>query len=326
MKKLFLTLLILLILSCLSLARTVAAEEGRGVMKVDYLYSLEFTGGRGEKLQEPEDIFYDRKKDEFYIVEGAKNSVYVYDGNGMFIQEIKLGQNRDVPGHLAVDGEGRIYVTFLHSAKVKIMDYRGEPLNEFFLPGMIDAPGATLRPTHLATGANGEVYALKSVGGIVRIDPKGTAHKEIDIAGEGQPNVISGMTVDSTGRFLFTDMRPYSVVALDPQKREFNRFGVSGVLYGQLARPAGVATDGAGHIFITNLTTTKVSCLDRNGNFLEEFGEYGDGAGYFYMPGKIVSDGKDRLFVLENALKRVQVFKVEFLNEKKKEVMNGPAS
>jgi hypothetical protein len=43
------------------------------------------------------------------------------------------------------------------------------------------------------------------------------------------------------------------------------------------------------------------------------------------MPSQIVSDGKDRLFVLENTLKRVQVFKIKFLREEKKHVLSARA-
>jgi sugar lactone lactonase YvrE len=129
------------------------------------------------------------------------------------------------------------------------------------------------------------------------------------------------MAVDSAGRFLFTDMRPYSVVVFDPKSRDSRRFGSPGVLHGQLDRPIGIAADDAGHMFVVSTVTNKVSCYGREGNFIEEFGRMGDGHGQFYMPTRIASDGKDRIYVLENTLKRVQVFRVEF--PKEKEVMRS---
>jgi sugar lactone lactonase YvrE len=126
----------------------------------------------------------------------------------------------------------------------------------------------------LASGTDGTVYSLKSAGGIVKIDIDGEAHEEISIAGDGQPNVIIGMGIDGAGRFLFTDMRPYSVVVFDPAKKTFKRFGTPGVLYGQLTRPTGITADDAGHIFVLSGNTSKVSCFDKEGEFIEDSADW----------------------------------------------------
>ena len=294
-----------------------AKSIDRGVMSVDFLYSIEYTSGRSEKLGEPIDIFFDRKKNELYIVDARTSKIYVYDNSGMFLQEIKLTGVNSPPGMMAVDGKGNMYVGYLGSPKISIFDYKGEPLEHLDLPGIVDAPGNTERPVRLSSGPDGRVYSLKKTGGVVKIDFDNESHEEISISGDGQPNVIIGMGIDSAGRFLFTDVRPYSVVVFDPAKKTFRRFGTPGVLYGQITRPTGVAADDAGHVFVLSGTISKVSCFDREGEFIEEFGGLGDRYGQFYMPSKIVSDGKDRLFVLENTLKRVQVFKIRFLKEEK---------
>lgn len=289
----------------------------RGIMSVEFLYSIEYTSGRSDKLGEPTDIFFDRRKNEFYIADARSGKIYIYDNSGMFLQEIKLTGVNSPPGMLAVDGKGNIHVGYLGSPKISIFNYKGELLENIDLPGIVDVPGNTARPFRLSSGPDGRVYALKTTGGVVRIDTEGEAHEEISISGDGQPNVIIGMGMDNEGRFLFTDMRPYSVVVFDPKKKEFKRFGSPGVLYGQLVRPTGITADDAGHIFALSGTISKVSCFDKEGEFIEEFGGMGDRYGKFYMPSKIVSDGKDRLFVLEQTLKRVQVFKIRFLKEEK---------
>jgi len=298
-------------------APSLAKGVDRGIMNVEFLYSIEYTSGRSDKLGEPLDIFFDRRKNELYIVDARTSKIYVYDNSGMFLQEIKLTGVKSPPGMMAVDGKGNIYVGYLGSPKISIFDYKGEPLANLDLPGIVDAPGNAERPVRLSAGPDGSVYSLKKTGGIVKIDIDGEAHEEISISGDGQPNVIIGMGMDNAGRFLFTDMRPYSVVVFDPVKKVFKRFGSAGVLYGQITRPTGITTDDVGHIFVLSGTLSKVSCFDKEGEFIEEFGGLGDRYGQFYMPSKIVSDGKDRLFVLENTLKRVQVFKIRFLREEK---------
>lgn len=325
MKTILLTALIVF-LSCLGMVRTpaLAAGKDRGIMSVEFLYAIEYAGGRSDMLREPLDIFFDRQKKELYVTDAANRAVLVYDNNGMFQQKIGIDGKEGSPRLVAVDGKGRIYTGHVTSPKISLLDFRGEPLEVINLPGIVDVPGNTVRPMYLASGNSGEVYALKSAGGIVKVDPNGESHEEMNIAGEGAPNMIYGMTVDREGRYLFTDMRPYSVVIYDPQKKEFKRFGSPGVLYGQLDRPIGIAADDSGHIFVVSTVTNKVSCFDRDGNFIEEFGGFGETYGRFYMPSKIVSDGKDRLFVLENTLKRVQVFKVKF--KKEMEVVQGPAN
>lgn len=317
MKKPILTFLLLLIVSCHSglTLQAFAAGVDRGIMSVEFLYSIETAGGRSDRLRELQDIFFDRVKKELYIVDAGNRSIFVYDKNGIFLQQIKLQGNEGSPRLVAVDGKGRLYASHITSPKVSLLDFRGEPLEVLNLPGIIDAPGGTVRPMHLASGSKGEVYALKSAGGVVKIDPAGEAHEEVPISGEGGPGMIMGMTVDGAGRFIFTDMRPYSVVIFDPEKKKFQRFGSPGVLYGQLDRPIGVASDEKGHIFVVSTVTNKVSCFDKDGNFIEEFGGFGEEYGRFYMPTKIASDGKNTLYVMENTLKRVQVFRIKFLQE-----------
>lgn len=301
--------------------RSPAAGADRGILRVEFLFSVESAGGRSERLRAPLDIFFDRKSNELYVADPGSRRILVYDGNGTLLQSIRIDGKEGSPTLVATDGDGRIYVGHNNSPRVSIFDYRGEPLEVLDLPGTSDAPGGRVRPMALANGPDGRVYALRSAGGVVGIDPRGESHREISVAGDGAPSMIYGMAVDPAGRFLFGDMRPYSVVAFDPKEKAFRRFGSAGILYGQLARPVGVAADGAGHIFVTSLVRNKVLCYDREGNFLEEFGGIGREYGQFYMPTKIVSDGKDRIFVLEEPLKRVQVFRVTFLKEK--EVVDG---
>lgn len=294
----------------------VASDDRGGVLRVEFLYSIEHAGGRGERLREPMDVFVDRKTGEVYVVDAGHQKLLVYDRNGMFVQAIGVDGKEGPPRMAAVDGAGRIYVGHVNSAKITLLDYRGQLLDRLALPGLVGVLGASVRPVALAAGPAGEVYALKTAGGIVKIDPDGESHREIAISGEERPNAIYGIAVDGAGRFLFTDMRPYSVVMFDPQSRASRRFGKAGVLHGQLDRPVGIAADDAGHLFVVSMVTHKVSCFSRDGEFIEEFGAIGEGYGQFYMPTKIASDGRDRIYVLENGLKRVQVFRVQFPKEK----------
>lgn len=298
-----------------------AAGVDRGKMRVEFLYSIEYAGGRSERLRAPQDIFFDRQSGELYIADAGSRQILIYNDDGAFLQGIRVEGKEGSPTMVATDRTGRIYVGYNNSARIGVLSYKGDPLESLELPGVVDVPGAAVRPLYLAASREGQVFALKSAGGIVEIDPDGGHHKEIGIAGEGAPNVIYGMAVGPEGRFFFGDMRPYSVVAYDPKEKEFHRFGSPGILYGQLARPMGMAADDAGHLFVTSLVRNKVLCYDRKGNFLEEFGGIGRELGRFYMPTKVVSDGNDRLFVLEEALKRVQVFRVKFQQEK--EVVQG---
>lgn len=310
--------LFVIALASLSAARVaLAAERDLGVLRVEFLYAIETAGGRGERLKDPLDVTVDRKTGEIYVVDGGTGRIQVYDRNGAFLQTIDLsGLGAGTPGTVAVDGAGRIYVGHLSSGAVSLLDYRGEFLETLTPPGVIDVPGSPVRTMALATGANGEVYALKTAGGVVKLDPAGESHEEVPIVGGETPALIFGMAVDRAGKFLFTDMRPYSVVVFDPKARESRRFGSAGVLYGQLDRPVGIAADAAGHMFVVSTVTNKVSCFGPDGEFLEEFGRLGRAYGQFYMPTRVASDGADRLYVLENGLKRVQVFRVEFLKER----------
>jgi sugar lactone lactonase YvrE len=313
------SILVLLLLAGMPVS-VFAQGKDRGAMRVSFLYSIEHTGGRGERLRSPMDIFYDRRSGELFIADAGHGAILVYDANGLFVSKLPVSQAEGSPMMVAVDAAGRIYVGHNRSPRISVLDYKGVQLEILDLPG-VGSNGETSggRALHLAAGGpDGWVHALKSRGGLVRIDPEGRAHQEIRIAGtntDEAPNTIYGLAMDQKGRFLFSDMRPYSVVRYDTEYQLFERFGKPGVIYGLIARPAGITVTEDGYIFVTSTVRNKVLCYDRGGVFVEEFGGIGRGYGRFYMPGKIASDGKSKLFVLETPLKRVQVFEVEILKK-----------
>lgn len=306
---------ILLVLTALSIfpmgtPRSHAAEK----MTADFLFSIEYAGGRSERFQELSDMYFDRNKEELFLVDAATHRIYIFDRNGRYLYTIDQNGPNQMPGSLAVDAKGRIFKTYRDNNKVGMMDLKGELLDDFLLPGMHEGARDVV-PRALCSGPNGEIYALKSAGGVVRLDPDGRKHEQISISGKGAPNMIFGMAVDTQGRFHFTDMRPYGMVVFDPRNREFKRYGTPGVLVHQITRPVGIAADDAGHIFVTSSVGSKVNTYDRDGNFIYAFGGAGVSLGRFTMPSKIVSDGRDTIFVLENPLKRVQAFRVNFHQE-----------
>jgi outer membrane protein assembly factor BamB len=318
-QKIFAPALSLLLLFSAASPPSFAAGRDRGVMRVEFLYSIESAGGRGERLRDPMDIFFDRRSRELYVADAGAGAVHVFNADGGYLDKIDIDRKTGSPTMVATDAEGRLYVGHNRSSRVSVLTFRGELIGSYELPGIVDAPGNSVRPSFFTQGADGEVVALKSKGGLVRVDPDGERHREWELewelGGEDSPNKIYGMTVDAEGRYLFSDMRPYSVVIYDPRQETFRRFGSAGVLYGQIARPQGLAADETGHIFVTSLVRNKVLCYDAEGNFIEEFGGIGRGYGHFYMPTRIVSDGRDRIYVLEPTLKRIQVFRIGFPHE-----------
>lgn len=313
MKKLLLTILIIILVAALTPAAATALAGEK--MSVEFLYSIEFAGGRSERLSEPIDIFFDQAKQELFVLDANLQKIFIYDRNGMFLYAMDQKGKEVLPKTMAVDGKGRIFKSYFYSHKIGVMDFKGELLDEFYLPGVEEASKTGRYLSALCSGPNGEIYALISGGGVIKVDPAGKEHEMISIAGEGAPSMIMGMGVGADGRFLFTDMRPYSVVAFDPRNKEFKRIGTPGVLFYQLTRPVGVTADNEGHIFVTSSTASKVNIYDRDGNFIYAFGGSGTTLGRFYRPTKIVSNGTDKIYILENPLKRIQVFKVAFSQE-----------
>lgn len=314
MQKLILNILLVLTLLSIIPVGTPRSHAGEK-MTAEFLYSIEYAGGRSERFGELSDLYFDRNKEELFLVDAATHRIYIFDRNGRYLFTIDQSGPNMMPGALAVDAKGRIFKTYRDSNKIGMMDQRGELLDDFLLPGTSEGSRGGVAPRALCSGPNGEIYVLKSAGGVVRLDPDGRKHEQISISGKGAPNMIFGMTVDSQGLFHFTDMRPYGMVAFDPLKSEYRRYGTPGVLAHQITRPVGIAADDAGHIFVTSSVGSKVNTYDRDGNFIYAFGGAGVSLGRFTAPSKIVSDGKDTIYVLENALKRVQAFKVNFKQE-----------
>lgn len=302
-----------------------AFAEGvdRGVMRVTFLYAIENSGSRSEFLRNPIDISVNRQSGELYVADPGHGAILIYDASGMYVGRFSSNPKEGAPMMVTTDAAGRVYVGHSSSPRISVLDYKGASLGVMDLPGIGVGKGADfVRPLYLASGgADGAAYVMKSRGGLVRIDPDGQAHAEIQVESKNTdeaPHAIFGFSMDRDGRFLFSDMRPYSVVRYDSKEHNFQRIGAPGILYGLIARPAGIATDEQGHIFVASTVRNKVLVYDANGEFVEEFGGLGKNYGQFYMPGKLASDGGNKLFVLETALKRVQVFEVEFVQEEKK--------
>jgi DNA-binding beta-propeller fold protein YncE len=134
-----------------------AAGVDKGVISIEFLYSIEYTAGKTEKLREPMDLHFDPQKNELYVVDAGTRKIMIYDNNGMFIQDIPI--YGDTPSMFAVDKGGDIYVGYTSSPKISHLDYRGNHIEDIILPGIVDVPGNTIRPMRLVSGADGSVYA-----------------------------------------------------------------------------------------------------------------------------------------------------------------------
>ncbi len=203
------------------------------------------------------------------------------------------------PRHVAVDGEGNIYVAEYETGRIQVFDSSGGFLAQWF-----------------AGGADGDVYPAG-----MDVSADGVVH----LVHHGHVALYEGMTGRSLGSLgsvtgfedVYLPGDGMVLATLWSAGDELYRFGpdggvdlhlvnaVQGVTGDPELAPM-VAGDGLGNIYILGTFNSSVFVFDRNGNYQNMFGSDGDEPGQFRAPSDIAVDGFGRVFISDFG--GVQVF------------------
>ncbi len=200
--------------------------------------------------------------------------------------------------HVAVDGEGNIYVGEYSDGRIQVFDRSGE----FVSLWMIDAD-TPLRG--LAADRQGIVYVVQG-GEIFRYEgATGTLLGQVEYA-EGWGFDDIAMTAD--GGFVAAWYRNRDdIVRFDAQGNVLQTIdaAISGQT-GDAELNTRVAVDGLGNIYALGTFNTAVFKFAPDGRFVTRFGSRGSEPGQFGAPDSIAVDGLGRVYVGDT--KGIQVF------------------
>lgn len=283
---------------------------------------------RGDNLRMPMALFFDRKADELYLLNGGDNRIIVY-GPDYFPQE-SLGKGRglDAPTSGYIDDEGRLLIpqsaTPAAPARITILSPAFLPVQEMTLTGIPDL--GAFNPQEIVVGKDGviclsglessRVLLLKPDGGFFRwfevaID-KGGEYRFSEGVKPDRTAVIKNVAVDSLGNLFLLSEETSKIYVFDAGGRYLFAFGAKGGAEGKMSRPRALAIDEQKKcIYVVDYMRHTVLIFDFTGQFRFEFGGMGWGAGWFNYPVDITLGRQGHVVVADFFNQRAQVFDVK---------------
>jgi DNA-binding beta-propeller fold protein YncE len=173
------------------------------------------------------------------------------------------------PTGIALDGEGRVYVTDEWLNRISIFDKDGNFLRKWGQLGSGD--GQLQGPAGIAIDANGTVFVVDSKNHRVQkfsLDGRYLGQFGSFGSAPGQFNLPWGIALDKDGMVYIADWRNDRIQKLTPDGRCLATFGQSGRGIGQFNRPSGVAVDQDGEIYVADRQNDRVQILAPDGRFI----------------------------------------------------------
>ncbi len=250
------------------------------------------------------------------------------------------------PAGVAVDMQGRIYVTDPGAQCVHVFDMREKSYAQI----TETISGTFSWPLGIAIGNDGSIYVSDAVRkevvvfssdwrptGSIRYEferPTGIAVKADRIYVADTP-LHKIVVFDLNGRFLFefgkrgsgpgefnfpvhlsggkdlyvVDAMNHRVQVMSDSGKSLNQFGEVGNVVGTFASPKGIAIDKEGHVYVTDALFDALQIFDPKGMVLLSVGGSGRGPGEFQSPGGIFVDHQNNIYVVDSINRRIQVFR-----------------
>lgn len=251
-----------------------------------------------------------------FVVDTVGRSVVTFDipRRRLFRFGYRQPNNLHHPTDVAVDQQGKVYVTDSKLKRVLVFDQLGLYITA------IGHPGDFERPVGVAVSPDGQrIYVVDrgTVEGeqhqVVVFDAAGTRLKVIGSRGSA-PGLFNGPVAAAVGKdgvLHVLDSGNFRVQMFTPDGEFVRAFGGVGNGFGQFARPRGIAVDGEGNIFVTDAGFGNFQIFDSSGQLLLAVGKLArvDGRGRYALPAGIAVDETDRVYVADQYFRKVEVFK-----------------
>jgi DNA-binding beta-propeller fold protein YncE len=249
----------------------------------------------------------------------AKSRVQRFDPEGRFLGRFETDP---MPGGLALDKEGLLYVTHMMKHKVAVYDPAGKVVREFGRHGT--GPGEFDQPGGLAFGPDGSLYVADQVNRRVqRLSPQGepiSAWGRYGVApgefgGNSSPKGRVGgphfLAFNSQGDLYTTEASVGRVQMFKPDGTFRLAFGDNKIGPGHfgghktLPGPLAIAVDHEDRVWVTS-TNHFVQEFTAEGRFLQRFGGEGSQPGQFNLPHGLAFDSDHHLYIADARNARIQ--------------------
>jgi DNA-binding beta-propeller fold protein YncE len=191
-----------------------------------------------------------KRQQTIYVADAGLAKVLGFDEDGKLLLQITNHLER--PSGLAILKE-RLYVADAQQHCIVVFDLQGRFQTEFGRRGV--GPGEFNYPTHLASGAGGELLVTDSMNSRVQLlDADGHFKGQLGTAGDrpGQFSRPKGVAMDSSGHVYVLDGLFDNMQIFNQGGQLLLFVGEAGTDPGQFWLPNGIAISGSNEIFVAD--------------------------------------------------------------------------
>jgi DNA-binding beta-propeller fold protein YncE len=205
---------------------------------------------------------------------GMRVTVYDLDSNFFHVFS-KYGAKAGEmiwPTAIALDAEGKVYVSDEDTNRINIFDRTGNFLSAWGAQGSDE--GQLDGPSGLAFDRNDNLHVVDHRNHRVqRFTRDGRFISSFGTNGsaDGQFNFPWGVTVDAAGEVYVADWRNDRIQRFTPNGDFLGSYGGSGSGDGELRRPSSIAVDADGYLYIADWGNERLQVLDPDGVFVAKY-------------------------------------------------------
>lgn len=190
------------------------------------------------------------------------------------------------PINIAIDADGRRYVTDMRLRRVLVYDDANQYVTAFGDP-------ETWSPSDVAIRGD-SLYVTDVKQGQVLVLDKESGEEQMRIArrgsSEGELFLPTSIEVDGEGRIYVADTGNFRVVQFGPRGDFVRQIGSLGRNPGHFARPKGIAVDREGRLYVADAAFENLQIFDSEGRVLLAFGSAGNMPGGLNLPAQVEID------------------------------------
>ena len=277
-------------------------------------YRVFVPAGSEDQVANPTGVALSPDEKRLYVACGPRARVVEIDLERGRIRRIAdaEGYRATFPSDVALDAEGRLYVSDSSSSLVWVYDRDGK------FTGQI-GKGKLTRPIGMALDRKRQVLYVVDGG-----EAKGQDHKVevFSLAGQhlrtigkrgaapGEFNFLSRAAVAPDGNLYVADTLNFRVQVFDPEGVLVGVFGSQGTGAGQFLKVKGLAFDAFGNLHVVDTEQGIIQILNPAHQPLMAYGGRAHRFEFMQSPGAVVIDSKNNIYVTEYATDRVNQYQL----------------
>ena len=205
---------------------------------------------------------------------GTRVTVYDLDSNFSHVFGAYGEEDGEMvwPTAIALDTDGKVYVSDEETNRINIFDHDGNFLSAWGSRG--SGEGQLDGPSGLAFDGDGNLYVVDHRNHRVqRFTKDGRFISSFGARGTGESQLDFpwGVTIDSAGQVYVADWRNDRIQKFSPASEFLTSYGRTGAGDGKFSRPSSVAVDSDGYLYVADWGNERVQVLGPDGAFVAKY-------------------------------------------------------